>query len=156
MRRLLTLTVATAVALAAAPSASAQEIAARTPGAESFSLRNGTGRAVVSQRGAILGRIAAGRLVVVDIEAGGAPTVIVRGYESREVLDARRTAYRGEGMSFRVFGGTWRARIRGRGIYVSGVVRGWLTLIGTRGTFSIGDGPYRSWPRTLRTFRLAS
>jgi hypothetical protein len=156
MRRLLILAAVTAAALASAAAAPAAEVALRTPGAESFSLRNGTGRAIISRRGAILGRIAAGRLVVVDVEPGGAPAVIVRGYESREAPDEQTTVYRGEAMSFRIFGGTWRSRIRGRGIYVSGVVRGWLTLVGTRGTFAIGDGPYRPWPSTVRTFRLAS
>lgn len=155
MRRLFVLSLVVAAAVATGVPAEAAEVA-RTPGSESFSLRNGTGRAVLWQRGSILGRIRSGRLVVVDLPTGGSPTVIVRGQESKEVLDERTTVYVGEGMSFRIFGGTWRARLRGRGISVSGVMRGWLRLVGTKGTFAIGDEDYRRWPTDLQTFKLAT
>ena len=155
MRRLfllLALSLATALT-AAVPAGSA---VARTPGSESFSLRNGTGIASVWQRGAILGHLRSGRLVVIDLPTPGSPTVIVRGHETRRVLSESATEYRGRDMSFRIFGGTWRARIRGRGIDVSGVVRGWLRLGGTSGTYAIGDSGYKPWPATPQVFRLAT
>jgi hypothetical protein len=155
MRRfflLLALAVVTALS-AAAPASSAL---ARTPGSESFSLRDGWGTASVWQRGALLGHLRSGRLIVVDLPAPGSPTVIVRGYETRKALNANTTEYRGRDMSFRIYGATWRVRIRGRGIDVSGVVRGWLRLGGVSGTFAIGDGDYQPWPATPQVFRLAT
>lgn len=155
MRRLLVLSLVVAAALATGLGAEAAELA-RTPGSESLSLRNGTGRAVIWQRGSILGRIRNGRLVVVDLSTAHPTTVIVRGHESREVLDESTTVYIGRDMSFRIFGSAWRVRVRGRGINVSGIVRGWLRLVGTKGTFAIGESKYRRWPTELQTFKLAT
>jgi hypothetical protein len=153
-RRFLLLALAVATALtAAAPASSA---VARTPGSQTFSLRDGSGIASVWQRGALLGHLRSGRLVVVDLPAPGKPTVIVRGHETRRALSETATEYRGSDMSFRIFGGTWRVRIRGRGIDVSGVVRGWLRLGGTSGTYAIGDGDYEPWPEIPQVFRLAT
>ena len=53
----------------------------------------------------------------------------------------------------------WHVRIRGRGINVSGVARGSLTLDGANtgptGTYSIGGRAKKPWPRDSRTFSLA-
>ena len=138
---------------AAAPASSA---VARTPGAQSVSLRDGSGVAAVWQRGALLGHLRSGRLIVIDLPAPGSPTVIVRGHETKRVVNENTTEYRGRGISFRIYGGTWRARIRGRGIDVSGVVRGWLRLGGVSGTYAIGDGDYQPWPAIPQVFRLAT
>lgn len=150
------LLLALAVATALSTAAPASSALARTPGSQSFSLRDGSGIATVWQRGALLGHLRSGRLVVVDLPAPGSPTVIVRGHERKRALSATTTEYRGRDMSFRIFGSTWRARIRGRGIDVSGVVRGWLRLVGVSGTYAIGDGDYKPWPTTPRVFRLTT
>jgi hypothetical protein len=155
MRRFLLL-LALAVATALTAVVPANSALARTPGSQTFSLRDGSGIASVWQRGAILGHLRSGRLVVVDLATPGSPTVIVRGHETKTVLSETTTEYRGRDMSFRIFGGTWRARIRGRGIDVSGVVRGWLRLGGVSGTYAIGDGAYKPWPATPQVFRLAT
>jgi hypothetical protein len=155
MRRCL-LPIALAVATALAAAAPASSAVARTPGSQTFSLRDGSGIASVWQRGALLGHLRSGRLVVVNLPAPGAPTVIVRGYETKRALSETTTEYRGRDMSFRVFGSTWRVRIRGRGIDVSGVVRGWLRLGGVSGTYAIGDGDYEPWPEIPEVFRLAT
>jgi hypothetical protein len=148
------LALAVVTALSAAVPASAA--VARTPGSQSFSLRDGSGIASVWQRGALLGHLRSGRLIVVDLASPGSPTVIVRGHETKKVLNDATTEYRGRDMSFRIFGGTWRVRIRGRGIDVSGVVRGWLRLSGISGTYAIGEGDYEPWPATPQVFRLAT
>ena len=155
MRRFLLL-LALAVATALTAVVPANSALARTPGSQTFSLRDGSGIASVWQRGAILGHLRSGRLVVVDLPTPGSPTVIVRGHETKRVLSESTTEYRGRDMSFRIFGGTWRARIRGRGIDVSGVVRGWLRLGGVSGTYAIGDGAYKPWPAIPQVFRLAT
>jgi hypothetical protein len=155
MRRLI-LFLALAVATALTAVVPATSAVARTPGSQTFSLRDGSGVASVWQRGAILGHLRSGRLVVVDLPTPGSPTVIVRGHETRTVLSETATEYRGRDMSFRIFGGTWRARIRGRGIDVSGVVRGWLRIGGVSGRYAIGDSDYKPWPVTPQVFRLAT
>jgi hypothetical protein len=155
MRRFFLL-LALAVATALSAAASGSSALARTPGSESFSLRDGSGIASIWQRGALLGHLRSGRLIVVDLPAPGSPTVIVRGHETKKALNADTTEYRGRDMSFRIYGATWRVRIRGRGIDVSGVVRGWLRLGGISGTFAIGDGEYQPWPATPQVFRLAT
>lgn len=154
MRRLLVLVSTMVVALVATASAEAARVG--TPGAESLSLRDGVGRAVISQRGALLGHLTQGQLIVADLLNGPSPTVIVRGYESRRILKTGATRYRGADLSFRVFGGTWRVRIRGSGIDLSAVVRGSLGLEGVSGTFAIGDSPYRLWPSTMEKFDLGA
>jgi hypothetical protein len=155
MRRLFLL-LALAVATALSAAAPASSALARTEGSQSFSLRGGSGIASVWQRGALLGHLRSGRLIVIDLPTSGSPTVIVRGYETKKALNATTTEYRGRDMSFRIFGGTWRVRIRGRGIDVSGVVRGWLRLGGISGSYAIGDGDYRPWPVTPQVIRLAT
>jgi hypothetical protein len=155
MRRLfllLALGIATAL-WAAVPASSA---VARTPNSQTFSLRDDSGIASVWQRGAMLGHLRSGRLIVVDPPAPGSPTVIVRGHEMKKKLNANTTEYRGRDISFRIFGATWRVRIRGRGIDVSGVVRGWLRLSGVSGTYAIGDDDYEPWPTTPQVFRLTT
>ena len=42
----------------------------------------------------------------------------------------------------------------GRGISASAVVTGKVLLRGTRGTFSINNGPRRRWPEIARTYKL--
>ena len=64
-------------------------------------------------------------------------------------------------VTYRVFSfdGTWRVRVKGRGISVSVVVRGSLALAGVdtgrTGTYSIAGGDFLSRPRRLHTFSLA-
>jgi hypothetical protein len=63
-------------------------------------------------------------------------------------------------MTLRIFSGDgrWRIKLRGRGVNVSAVVRGALTLDGANsgdpGLYAIDGGSLRSWPRTRRTFGL--
>jgi hypothetical protein len=136
----------------------AQTFSVRTTGSVALSLKSGRGLAVIRSHGALLGRVKAGRVVVT-------PNVVVRCWRYRTRLASGMIRYRGvrQGctfITFRVFSGdgTWRVRIRGRGINVSGVVRGSLALdgadTGRRGTYSIAGRPYRSWPRTLHRFAL--
>ena len=137
----------------------AQSASARTAGSVSLSLKSGRGLAIIQSRGALLGRIKAGRIVAT-------PNVVVRCWRYRTRLESGMIRYRGlrQGctyITFRVFSddGTWRVRIKGRGINVSGVVRGSLALDGANtgrtGTYSIAGREFRPWPRRLHTYSLA-
>jgi hypothetical protein len=141
------------------PGALVAQLSARTTGSVSLSLKSGRGLAIIQSHGALLGRIKAGRVVVT-------PNVVVRCWRYRARLASGMVRYRGvrKGctyVTFRVFSsdGTWRVRIKGRGISVSGVVRGSLALDGANtgrtGTYSIAGSKFRSWPRRLHTYSLA-
>jgi hypothetical protein len=110
-------------------------------------------------RGALLGRVRAGRIVATS-------NVIVRCWRWRTRLDSGLIKYQGRGdgcpnITLRVSStsGAWRVRIRGRGINVSGVVHGSLTLngadTGSVGTYAIAERSAKPWPRTRHTFALS-
>jgi hypothetical protein len=144
---------AIAVGFLAVPAADATTTAARTTGAVGVSLKYGHGRAKISWRGSLLGWGIRGRIVATD-------NVVVRNWSSRVRLTDNVTAYRGSRMTVRVYGtsGLWRIKVKGRGINVSGVVRGSLTLngvdTGRTGKYSIAGADFRPWPRVTRTFTL--
>ena len=161
MRRALLFALAAGISLAAASTASATPAgllaAQSTPGSESISLKYGVGYAVVWKKGAVLGRVRRGTITVIDLADGGEPSGFVRGCEHRSGRLAEKLVCRGSDLSFYVHGGTWKVRIEGRGINISGVVRGTLGLDradGGTGRYSIGGASYRRWPAALRFFRV--
>ena len=157
MRRLLLLALGGALALALSSAAPSSAVtAARTPGAVGVSLRDGVGYAAVSSRGSLLVRVGRGRISVTNLPGGSAPSVSCDRGGRR--TSSSTVVYRGRGVSCRVFGTSWRVRIRGWNIDADGVVRGYLTLDreGARGGYSIDERPYRLWPATRTRFRLAS
>jgi hypothetical protein len=158
MRLALVVALACGSALAVASAASAA-VSADVAGSESFSLRYGVGYAVVFDRGAVLGRVRRGVIRVADVPSGGAPSGFVRGCERRSGSLAGKLVCRGTDLRLYVHGGTWRIRISGRGVNVSGVVRGRLGLdradSGT-GLYSIGDAAARRWPASLTFFAVRS
>ncbi|HWB56496.1 MAG TPA: hypothetical protein VG479_06140 [Gaiellaceae bacterium] len=160
MWRLALLALTPALAVTLVPTASAADIAARTPGAQGFELKNGHGRAVISRRGTVFVNLGRGRIRVIDLPGGKAPHRECN-TEGRRVGDSAME-YRGRDVRCNVssLGAArpWRVVIRGRKIFAAGVVRGSLTLDafdkGRRGRFQIGDGPLRRWPRAAHTYRL--
>jgi hypothetical protein len=127
-------------------------------GSESISLRSGRGYAVIANSGAVLGRMRRGWIRVIDIPGGGVPLGYVRGCEERSGRLSAQLTCRGSDLRLYIHGGTWRIRMRGRGINVGGVVRGSLGLDRADGCpvdackFQIGDGPERRWPADLTFF----
>ena len=137
----------------------AQRLPARTTGSVPLSLKSGRGVAIVKSRGALLGRVTAGRIVAT-------PNVTVRCWRHRARLASGLLRYRGlrAGCNYKTFhvfsdDGRWRVRVRGRGIDVSGVARGSLALNGANtgrtGTYSIAGSRFRRWPRRLHTYSLS-
>ena len=137
----------------------AQSVPARTTGSVPLSLKYGRGLAIVKSRGALLGRINAGRIVAT-------PNVVVRCWRYKTRLASGMVRYRGlrTGCAYKTFhvfsdDGRWRVRVKGRGINVSGVARGSLTLdgadTGPTGTYSIAGSRYRRWPRRPHTYSLS-
>jgi hypothetical protein len=159
MRRRLSIGTLVLGGLVAAPLIFSAPATSGTPGSVFVSLKSGRGLSVIMSRGSLLGRVRAGRIVVTS-------NVIVRCWESRTRLSSGLIRYRGRAAGCEYIrlrtssdSGSWRVSIRGRGIDVSGVVRGSLTLDGADrgpvGTYAIADRPARAWPRTRHTFTLS-
>jgi hypothetical protein len=160
MRRFLLSLIVGAVALGAAASATATVASsAAVVGGQSVQTFHGNGRAVLAKRGSILAVVRAGRIRVTDLPGGTRPARSCNKTGRR--VNRVTMVYRGPDVRCRVWGvGPWRVTFRGRGISVSGVVRGHLTLDafdrGPTGRYKIGDRPRRYWPRAARTFRLGT
>lgn len=138
-----------------AGTAQATVAVAQTANAQTLSLRGGRGTAILALRGSILGTLRRGRLIV-TIPRHSTAVSKVYGAETRRRLSGRSTLYKGTDIRYRVFGGSWRLNIVGRGINAGAAGRGWFGLEGSRGTYSIAGGRYRAWPRVYKTFRLGT
>lgn len=161
-RTLVTMAVAALATWVADAAYAGSSVLLRTPGAEAVELHRGNGRAVVTGRGALLVSMARGRLRIVDRPGGGRPSLSERCRSRAHRVSRTTLEVRGRNVGCFIWsgprGGSWQAVIRGRGISASGQVRGSLTLdavnSGRVGTFRIGGGGLRPWPRRVRTFAL--
>jgi hypothetical protein len=119
------------------------------------SLRGGHGTAVLAGSGTALGlKVARGSVRITDLPRGAHTVIHVTGAEHVVRVSRRTKVYRGRDMTFTVSYGRWRVGIRGAGIDVSASLRGRLTLRGIAGTYQIGSGPVRDWPRVRTSFFL--
>jgi hypothetical protein len=161
MRRFLLSLIVGAVALGAAASATAAAVSSSAAVVDGQSVQtfDGNGRAVLAKRGSILAVVRAGRIRVTDLPGGRRPARSCNKTGRR--VSAVTVVYRGRDVRCRVWGvGPWRVKFLGRGISVSGIVRGYLILDaydrGPTGRYKIGNRPRRYWPRAARTFRLGT
>jgi hypothetical protein len=140
---------------AAASASSAIELRAPAGSSSSVQLNGGKGIAIVhSEDGTAFGRVASGRIKVVDPLRGKDTEVRLWGCEERRRPAPRTTVCIGDDIHFRVLVGVWTVTLRGSGINSSAVARGYLRLRGTRGRYSIDFSDPRRWPRIMRTFKL--
>lgn len=116
-------------------------------------LVNGTGRAVISVRGALIGSLTSGRVTVKDLPDSVDTRIQVLGSDTRFQIDDQTTVYAGENLRFRVFRGKWRVTIQGEGIFTSAVGVGWVRLEGS-GRLAVAGEPYRPWPAEWTTIKL--
>jgi hypothetical protein len=156
MRSLL-LTVALLVAMAL-PAATA----ARTHGATdgTLSIAGGRGKITLNVRGGVIGSFAAGAVTITDPidEDGTGPIVTGEDFPPIERSDTT-TTWRGNKVRFRIIGGSFRVVVKGRGINLSLVGKGQVTLNGAGtdddGTYAVNGGVYGPIP-DLFTFLLSS
>ena len=144
--------------LASTAAYAATPYGARVAGSRTVELGKGRGFAVLGSRGAALGNLS-GRIEVIDVPGGGSPQGYVRGCERRTGKFSGRLTCRGAGLRFLVYGGTWRIRLSGNRINVSGRIRGRLGLDrADRGTgwFEIGSSERHRWPATLTFYVVRS
>jgi hypothetical protein len=115
-------------------------------------LADGSGVATLALRGAVLGVLGQGRLTVIALPGRDRPQIVVEGFAwVRRSKDT--SVYGGKGIRFRVFRGSWRVRMVGRGINASAVGRGLVGLEGT-GRYALSGGEFVSWPAEFQLIRL--
>ena len=100
------------------------------PETGTLSVARGKGVVVLEVRGNILGRLAGGVLTVTDLTPRDkyTATVVARKMKDARPVGPRTIRYRGVGIRFRMLGGGYRVQIRGTGIALSAVGRGFVTL----------------------------
>src|SRR5437867_12125079 len=142
MRRLLTFAMLAALALPAAS-------AARNQGANdgTLSVRDARATITISGRGGVVGSFAQGRVTISDPIDGDGTGPIVTGDDWSKDRDATTTTWGGTRVRFRNIGGTFKIRVQGRGINLSFVGKGNVTLKGAGtdadGTYAVNGGEYR-------------
>jgi hypothetical protein len=152
---LLTLALLGALALPAAT-------AARTHGATdgTLSIQNGRGKIILTVRGGVIGSFAAGSVTITDPIDGDGTGPIVTGEDFPPIERSdTTTTWRGNRVRFRIIGGYFRVVVKGRGINLSLIGKGQVTLngagTGDDGTYAVNDGVYSPLP-DLFTFPLSA
>ena len=156
MRRLLTFGLLVALALPAAS-------AARTSGASdgTLSVQDARGTITISARGGVIGSFARGSVTISDPIEGDGTGPIVTGDDFPPVeKNDTTTTWRGTKVRFRIIGGSFRIVVRGRGINLSLVGKGNVTLDGAGtvddGSYSVNGAEYLPMPEFSLPFPLSS
>ena len=140
MRRLALLALLVFLALPAAASALAPSVPDGT-----LAVRNGAGSVWLDNfRGAAIGRVAVGRLVITDPAGGDCTSPLVWGADGEAERRDRKTdelkcVYTGSNIRFRLIGDNIDVRAVGLGISISAVGTGHVIL---RGDGGLRDGTY--------------
>jgi hypothetical protein len=145
MRRLLTFTLLVGLVLPAAALASPTGLNDGT-----LSVQSGDGKIVIAGRGGVIGSFVKGSVTISDPVDGDGTGPIVSGDEwSRDRSDTT-TTWGGKGVRFRMIGGVFRLVVKGRGINLSFVGKGNVTITGAGtlddGSYSVNGGDYSAIP----------
>jgi hypothetical protein len=136
--------------------------AARSSGPNdgTLSLKDARGVFTISARGAVIGSFARGSVTISDPVEGDGSGPIVTGDEWSRERNETTTTWGGTRVRFRIIGGAFRVVVRGRGINLSLVGKGNVTLNGAGtevdGTYSINDGVYEPVPSFPFIFPLSA
>src|SRR5712691_1232705 len=125
MRSLLAFAVLAALALPAASAARNEG-----PADGTVSVRDARGTITISARGGVIGSFTKGSVTINDPVDGDGTGPIVTGDEWSKERDATTTTWGGTRVRFRNIGGTFKIRVQGRGINLSFVGKGNVTLKG--------------------------
>src|SRR3989442_4168148 len=155
MRRLLTFAVLAALALPGAAAAGTQGVNDGT-----VSVSDARGKITISGRGGVIGSFARGSVTINDPVDGDGTGPIVTGDEWSKDRDATTTTWGGTKVRFRIIGGSFRIVVRGRGINLSPVGSGRVTLSGAGtvddGSYSVNGGEYLALPGFPFVFPLSA
>jgi hypothetical protein len=121
--------------------------------AGSLSVRAGRGEVILRVKGAVIGRLASGKLTLTDDDPYDEQVPFVRGrlHPRPRAVSWAKTVYSGRQIRFRVLNGSYRLKIEGVGINVSAVGRGWVTLDGDEryanpGAYALNGEVYQPIP----------
>jgi opacity protein-like surface antigen len=155
MRRLLTFAMLAALALPAASAARSQG-----PNDGTLSVRDARGTITISGRGGVIGSFARGSVMINDPVDGDGTGPVVTGDEWSKDRDATTTTWGGTKVRFRIIGGAFRIVVKGRGVNLSLVGTGKVTLSGAGtgddGSYSVNGGDYLAIPGFSFPFQLSS
>ncbi len=155
MRRLVTFAVLVALALPAGSAARP-----RGPSDGTLSVKDARGTITISARGGVIGSFAQGRVTIVDPVEGDGTGSRRDGDEWSKTRDATTTTWGGTRVRFRMIGGAFKIRVQGKGINLSLVGKGTVTLngaaIGDDGTYSANGEPYTAVPNFPFSFVLSA
>ena len=156
MRALLTFAVLVALALPATS-------AARHQGASdgTLSVQNGRGTITISARGGVIGSFARGSVTISDPIEGDGTGPIITGDDFPPIeRNDTTTTWRGTKVRFRIIGGSFRIVVKARGINLSLVGKGNVTLDGAGtvddGSYSVNGAEYLPMPEFSLPFPLSS
>jgi hypothetical protein len=113
--------------------------ARRSPGDGTLALKNASGVFVIQGRGATIGQLDRGYVRILDPNPNDGPPAIVSGWEHTKDMTDKSSLWSGTDVNFRMIGGTFRIQVSGKGIDLSFVGRGTVTLTGLG---SSDDGKY--------------
>jgi hypothetical protein len=145
MRRLLTFAVLAGLVL---PAAAFARPAGLNDG--TLSIQDGDGKIVIAGRGGVIGSFAKGSVTISDPVDGDGTGPIVTGDEWSKDRSDTVTTWGGTRVRFRMIGGIFRIVVKGRGINLSFVGKGQVTITGAGtlddGTYSVNGGDYSAIP----------
>jgi hypothetical protein len=155
MRRLLV-----PILLAAAIAPAAALAAPGAPGDGTVSVKNANGRVSIVARGSFIGYCDSCSIWVNDPDPTDGAAPVVTNSDATIAISDTKTIYRGSQLRFRMIGGFVRVIVQGRGIDVSGIGRGQVSLTGAGGpndgVYAFNGDFYRSLPDFELRFPLGS
>src|SRR6266498_917107 len=156
MRLLLTFAVLVALALPAASAARPRGLNDGT-----LSVRDARGVITIQGRGGVIGSCAQGRVTISDPIDGDGTGPIVTGDDFPPIERSETTTtWRGNKVRFRIIGGTFKIVVRGRGINLSFVGKGTVTVNGAGteddGAYAVNGAEYSPIPDFAFTFSLSA
>jgi hypothetical protein len=111
------------------------------------------GSVAIQARGAVLGRVAKGSVMIADLTPDDSSDPSVWGWETAVPRLDGSTTYRGDKMRFRLIGGSWKIVVKGAGIDISAVGRGKVWLNGDSvdsGVYSTAGDDCRQTPESCQ------
>ena len=127
------------------------------PGDGTLAISNATGSVSIAARGALIGRVDQGRVIIDDPNPNDGAAPVVWGYESKKDLTDTKARYAGTDIRFRMIGGTFKIKVIASGVNLAVVGRGTVILNGAgsddNGSYSVNGAPYADVP-DFSTFAL--
>jgi hypothetical protein len=120
-----------------------------------------SGSVSIAARGAMIGQIDHGKVILEDPDPKDGPAPVVWGYESKRDLTDTKSLYSGSDIRFRIGSGFFRIKVVGTGVDLSIVGRGSITLAPTLGvvpdgSYSMNGGTDLPYPDVLTSLQLGS